>query len=130
VSTNYVFPAFRCVDGRGIERNPEWKSEETETTGGGVQVDTWWAAPRWSFKLPIVVRDGVTVSAPGQPWNGYTETAALVWFFTTHKGTTESFLYNDALLGQKRVRWATNMPNFRNLAVGVYSVSVELQEDI
>jgi hypothetical protein len=126
--SSYVFPSFKCIDGRKIERSSEWGAHVEETTSGQKQVDTWWAADRKTFRLLIVIRDAKTISAPGMPWDGLSETDVLDWFWLYHRGMTDTFLYNDAKYGQKRVRFATNGYNKANLAPGVYSTTVELEE--
>jgi hypothetical protein len=129
--SSYVLPAFKLTDGRRIERESEWESHVEETTAGSKQVDTWWTTDRMTFRLPIVVRDAVTVSASGMPWDGFSETGVIDWFWTYHRGMADTFLYTDAKYGSTRVRFATNQaPTKANIAPGTYSMMVELEEDI
>lgn len=128
--STYILPAFQCVNGRKIERTNSWSASVEESSSGQKQADTWWAAGRWSFRLPAVVRSSVTISDAGKPWHGMSEVDALLWFWTYHRGTVDTFNYVDALAGSKRVRFAVEGFNFANLAPGTYGVTIELEEDL
>lgn len=123
----YTFPTLPGLD-PSVDRTVEYDTTIHKTVSGKEQRTSWQSTPRYRYRLTFnVLREAVTVSAVGTPWNGLSEVAALVSVFNTHLGNWDSFSYTDPLTSSTvTVRFDPASVVWKRIVPGVWSCEFTL----
>lgn len=83
--SNKIFPALPGLKFEN-KRYPVWKTKTHEAVSGKQQRAAMWSYPRWRYSLPFEFLRADTA---------YRELQTLVGFFLEHRGSWDSWLYED-----------------------------------
>lgn len=117
-----VFPSLRGAD-VAVEREPFYRTSVYETVSGKEQRVSWDASPRYRYRVRFnVLRDDRAAPAP---WAAYSEVGTVLKFLDDHKGSFDSFLFNDPLTGsQVRVRLEEDSLTIKRIVNHLWSAEV------
>jgi hypothetical protein len=122
--SNNVLPDLPGVDiAREVEKS--YRTTIHETVSGKEYRTSWGSAPRYRYKLRVnVARESVAAPAP---WAGWNEVSVLFKFVDDHRGSFDSFLFNDPYDNtQRRVRFASDSLRAKQIAADMWQCEVEL----
>jgi hypothetical protein len=121
--SNNVFPNLPLVQTEvAVERF--YRTTTHETVSGKEYRTSWGATPRRRYKLKGYARRDV--NAPS-PWSAYSEVGVLLKFLDDHRGSFDSFLFNDPEDGtQVRVRFATDNLRIIRYVAAAWEFEIEL----
>lgn len=112
--SDQVFPSNLRGVSIEVERSTEYQTVILTSASGKEQRVQYQTVPRYRYRLRFhTLRQDKACPAPNA---AYTETAIIQKFHDDHRGSWDSFLYDDPYSGsQVRVRFASDTLTFRRI---------------
>lgn len=122
--SSLVYPALPGIS-VDVQRESFYNTRRWENPGGTEQRVSFYSAARYRFRITYPwLRQGVAAPSPFQ---AYSELGAVLYFLDTHRGSWDSFLFNDPVDStQRRVRFDEDSLRVTRISDTVYSAAFDL----
>jgi hypothetical protein len=122
--SDLVFPSLPGLDIK-IEREEEYDTTIHRTASGKLYRTKWADTPIYRYRVKMTCRANVQAPAPNQ---AYTEPGVIVYWFETHRGRFDSYLYDDPYDGvQRRVIFSSDSLRMRRITSTWWECEIELE---
>jgi len=127
--SDLVFPVMPLIE-RAADSSPVYATKTLRTPSGKRVAASWRSSSLDSIAVKITLREWVT--APSGAWGSISERAMVRYFFTTHRGSWDSFKLDNStgvyLPGgdsQPRVIFSKDTLSFHQEVPGLFSVAIQ-----